>query len=135
MNDETMYILAIDQGTTSTRAIVFDHDGQIISTGQQEHEQIFPKSGWVEHDPMEIWRNTRRAVVEAMASKDITDEDIAALGVTNQRETAVIWEKSTGKPIYNAIVWQDTRTNHDGDPARFQKKTGLLNNSYPAGPK
>lgn len=129
------YIAAIDQGTTTTRFILTKTEGEVVAQAQFEHKQIMPRQGWVEHDPMEIWRNTRRAVVEAMASKDITDEDIAALGVTNQRETAVIWEKSTGKPIYNAIVWQDTRTNHDGDPARFQKKTGLLNNSYPAGPK
>ena len=129
------YIAAIDQGTTTTRFILTTTEGEVVAQAQFEHKQIMPRQGWVEHDPMEIWRNTRRAVVEAMASKDITDEDIAALGVTNQRETAVIWEKSTGKPIYNAIVWQDTRTNHDGDPARFQKKTGLLNNSYPAGPK
>ena len=129
------YIAAIDQGTTSTRFIVTTTGGRVISQAQFEHEQIMPRQGWVEHDPLEIWRNTRRAVAEALAEKDIAEGEIAALGITNQRETAVVWEKATGKPIYNAIVWQDTRTNHDGDPARFLGKTGLLHNSYPAGPK
>ncbi|QPK83148.1 glycerol kinase GlpK [Corynebacterium qintianiae] len=128
-------IAAIDQGTTTTRFILTTLEGKVVAHAQYEHKQIMPRQGWVEHDPVEIWRNTRRAAGEAMASHDITDEDIAALGVTNQRETAVIWEKSTGKPIYNAIVWQDTRTNHDGDPARYQDRTGLLHNSYPAAPK
>ena len=129
------YIAAIDQGTTSTRFILTTPEGRVVANAQYEHEQIMPRQGWVEHDALEIWRNARRAAGEAMASQDITDDEIAALGVTNQRETAVIWEKSTGKPIYNAIVWQDTRTNHDGDPERFKDKTGLLHNSYPAAPK
>lgn len=129
------YIAAIDQGTTTTRFILTDLSGRVVAQAQYEHRQIMPRQGWVEHDPLEIWRNTRRAAGEAMASQDITEEEIAALGVTNQRETAVVWEKATGKPIYNAIVWQDTRTNHDGDATRFQERTGLLHNSYPAGPK
>lgn len=130
------YIAAIDQGTTSTRVVITDREGRVISQAQYEHRQHMPKQGWVEHDPVEIWRNTRRAIVEALADKDIADEDIAALGITNQRETAVIWEKDTGTPIYNAIVWQDTRTNpNDTDPGKYLRKTGLLHNSYPAAPK
>lgn len=129
------YIAAIDQGTTSTRVFITDTDGRVVAQAHAEHEQILPRQGWVEHDPLEIWANTRRALVEAMASQDFSDEDISALGITNQRETAVIWDKKTGQPIYNAIVWQDTRTNHDGDPLRYQVKTGLLHNSYPAAPK
>ena len=129
------FIAAIDQGTTTTRFILTTVEGKVVAHAQYEHKQIMPRQGWVEHDPMEIWRNTRRAAGEAMASHDITEEDIAALGVTNQRETAVVWEKSTGKPIYNTIVWQDTRTHHDGDPKRYLKATGLLHNSYPAAPK
>jgi len=129
------YIAAIDQGTTSTRFVVATTDGRVVSQAQFEHTQIMPRQGWVEHDPVEIWRNTRRAVAEALAEKDIAESDIAALGITNQRETAVVWEKATGRPIHNAIVWQDTRTNHDGDATRFMASTGLLHNSYPAGPK
>ena len=110
MTDTQKYILSIDQGTTSTRAIIFDHAGQIVSTGQKEHEQIFPKSGWVEHDPIEIWKNTRSVVGEALTSADINRHQLAAVGITNQRETAVVWDKATGEPVYNAIVWQDTRT-------------------------
>ncbi|BDZ53150.1 glycerol kinase GlpK [Agromyces marinus] len=104
------YILAIDQGTTSTRAIIFDKHGTIVSTGQLEHEQIFPKAGWVEHDPMEIWHNTREVIGQALGKADLTRHDIAAVGITNQRETAVVWDRTTGEPVYNAIVWQDTRT-------------------------
>ena len=128
-------IAAIDQGTTSTRVCITRTDGKVIAQAQFEHEQIMPRKGWVEHDPMEIWRNTRRALSEALADKDIAEQDIYALGLTNQRETAVIWDKATGKPIYNAIVWQDTRTNHDGDATKYLSKTGLLHNSYPAAPK
>src|SRR5699024_2413899 len=112
MTDTQKYILSIDQGTTSTRAIVFDHDGQIVSTGQKEHEQIFPKSGWVEHDPLEIWRNTRSVVGAALTGADINRHQPAAVGTTNQRETAVVWDKNTGEPVDTAIVWQDTRTQH-----------------------
>jgi len=104
------YVMAIDQGTTSTRAIVFDHSGSIVSSGQLEHEQILPRAGWVEHDPAEIWRNTREVVGQALARPDIDRSDIAAVGITNQRETTVVWDKNTGEPVYNAIVWQDTRT-------------------------
>jgi len=126
------YIISIDQGTTSTRAIVFDKQGQIVSTGQLEHKQIMTNPGWVEHDPEEIWTNSREAVGQALARANLTRRQIASIGITNQRETTVIWEKSTGKPIYNAIVWQDTRTQdivdrlaEDGGLQRFQRKTGL----------
>ncbi|AKE40098.1 Glycerol kinase [Corynebacterium camporealensis] len=136
------YVVAIDQGTTSTRCILYNHDGDPVCSGQFEHEQIFPERGWVEHDPMEIWNNTRRAVGEAMASGDINVEDIAAVGITNQRETTVVWDKNTGEPVYNAIVWQDTRTTGickelagDEGPDKWRQRTGLVINSYPAGPK
>jgi glycerol kinase len=119
------YVVAIDQGTTSTRAIVFDHSGSIVSVGQKEHEQIFPRAGWVEHDPAEIWDNTREVIGQALSRADITRHDVVAVGITNQRETAVVWDKTTGKPVYNAIVWQDTRTqdiverlSEDGGPSR-----------------
>ncbi|WP_434810486.1 glycerol kinase GlpK [Microbacterium sp. bgisy189] len=104
------YIIAIDQGTTSSRAIIFDHGGSIIATGQKEHEQILPRAGWVEHDPTEIWHNVQEVIGVALAKADLTRHDIAAIGITNQRETAVVWDKHTGEPVYNAIVWQDTRT-------------------------
>ncbi len=106
----TQYVLAVDQGTTSTRAIIFDHSGSIVSVGQKEHEQIFPRAGWVEHNPVEISENTRFVIGQALAKADLNIGDLAAVGITNQRETAVVWDKHTGEPVYNAIVWQDTRT-------------------------
>lgn len=139
---DNKYVAAIDQGTTSTRCIIFNHDGNIVAVGQFEHEQIFPQKGWVEHDPLEIWDNTRRAVGAALADSDVAREDIVALGITNQRETTIVWDKNTGKPVYNAIVWQDTRTNKicdelskDHGVDRWRATTGLLINSYPSGPK
>lgn len=142
MNDEPQYILAIDQGTTSSRAIVFDKAGAIVSTGQKEHEQIFPKSGWVEHDPLEIWRNVRDIVGQALVGAEINRHSLAAVGITNQRETAVVWDKTTGQPVYNAIVWQDTRTSRivnalagDKGPERYKDLTGLPLATYFAGPK
>ncbi len=136
------YVLAIDQGTTSSRAIVFDHAGGVVSTGQLEHEQIFPRAGWVEHDPMEIWRNTREVVGQALARADINRDQIEAVGITNQRETAVVWDKNTGKPVHNAIVWQDTRTQRicdrlagDDGPERYKDRVGLPLATYFAGPK
>ena len=139
---ENKYVAAIDQGTTSTRCIIFDHDGAIVAVGQYEHEQIFPQKGWVEHDPIEIWDNTRRAVGAALADSDVAREDILAVGITNQRETTVVWDKNTGEPVYNAIVWQDTRTTKiceelagEHGPERWRDTTGLLLNSYPSGPK
>ncbi len=131
MPDDPQYVVSIDQGTTSTRAIVFDHSGSVVSSGQLEHRQIFPQAGWVEHDPQAIWDNTREVIGQALSKANLTRHDIAAVGITNQRETAVVWDRSTGKPVYNAIVWQDTRTQSivdrvaDGDPGRIKKKTGL----------
>jgi glycerol kinase len=134
------YAAAVDQGTTSTRFMVFDHGGQVASLDQKEHEQIYPKPGWVEHDPMEIWQRTQE-VIRAGLDK-IKADDIAAVGVTNQRETTVVWERSSGKPVYNAIVWQDTRTDEicnalasDGGQDRFRAKTGLPIATYFSGPK
>ena len=135
------YVLAIDQGTTSTRAIVFDHAGSVVSTGQLEHEQILPQAGWVEHDPIEIWANTREVIGQALSRADITRHDVAALGITNQRETTVVWDRATGEPVYNAIVWQDTRTQSiverlaSGDVDRFRSTTGLPLSTYFAGTK
>ena len=135
------YVLAIDQGTTSTRAMIFDRKGSVISVGQKEHEQIFPRAGWVEHDPAEIWRNTQEVIGLALSRADITRHDIAAIGITNQRETAVVWDKNTGKPVYNAIVWQDTRTQPivdrlaDGDTDRFKDIVGLPLATYFSGTK
>jgi glycerol kinase len=134
------YAAAVDQGTTSTRFMVFDHGGQVASLDQKEHEQIYPKPGWVEHDPVEIWQRTQE-VIRAGLDK-IKADDIAAVGVTNQRETTVVWERSSGKPVYNAIVWQDTRTDEicnqlasDGGQDRFRAKTGLPIATYFSGPK
>jgi len=104
------YVAAIDQGTTSTRCIVFDKQGNIVSIGQKEHEQIYPKPGWVEHNPEEIWKNTLEVVAQARIARSIGIDDLAAVGITNQRETTVVWNRKTGRPYYNAIVWQDTRT-------------------------
>lgn len=127
-----MHIVAIDQGTTSTRAIVFDDSGSIVSTGQREHKQIFPRAGWVEHDAAEIWTNARTVIDEAIRAAGIDACDVAAIGITNQRETAVVWDRATGEPVSNAIVWQDTRTQRlidelasDGGVRRFADVTGL----------
>ncbi|MCL2465473.1 MAG: FGGY family carbohydrate kinase, partial [Micrococcales bacterium] len=103
------FILAIDSGTTSSRAIVFNHSGRIVGSHQLEHEQIFPRAGWVEHDPIEIWTRTVQVITGALNAAGVTKDDIVAIGITNQRETTVVWNKNTGKPVYNAIVWQDTR--------------------------
>ncbi|GLK18050.1 glycerol kinase GlpK [Herbiconiux flava] len=139
---EQKYVLAIDQGTTSSRAIIFDHKGTIVSTGQKEHEQIFPKAGWVEHDPMEIWANVREVIGQALSKADLTRHDIVAVGITNQRETAVVWDRNTGEPVYNAIVWQDTRTQSivdrlagDEGTERFKSIVGLPLATYFSGTK
>ena len=141
MADKT-YILAIDQGTTSTRAMVFDHSGSVISVDQVEHEQIFPKPGWVEHNGIEIWENTRKVIGGALSKANLNSKNIAAVGITNQRETAMVWEKATGKPIYNAIVWQDTRTQKivdklagDEGADKYKAKVGLPLATYFSGPK
>jgi glycerol kinase len=138
----TQYVIAIDQGTTSSRAIIFDHSGNIVSSSQKEHEQIFPKPGWVEHNPVEIWDNAREVVESALSQANLTREDIVAVGITNQRETAVVWDKNTGEPVYNAIVWQDTRTQDivdelakDGGVERFKQQVGLPLATYFSGTK
>ena len=104
------YIGALDLGTTSNRCIIFDHEGRIVGSDQKEHRQIFPQPGWVEHDPMEIWHNTGDVIRGALSKTGLSGKDIAAIGITNQRETTVVWDKRTGRPYTNAIVWQDTRT-------------------------
>ncbi|WP_067818553.1 glycerol kinase GlpK [Nocardia inohanensis] len=136
------YVAAIDQGTTSSRCIVFDQSGRVVGVAQREHEQLFPQPGWVEHDAETIWRNTESVISEALENCGIGAGDIAAVGVTNQRETTVVWERSTGKPIYNAIVWQDTRTaalteelGGSEGPTKYADRTGLPLSTYFAGPK
>ncbi|RJQ70768.1 glycerol kinase [Pseudonocardiaceae bacterium YIM PH 21723] len=133
------YVAAIDQGTTSTRCMIFDHSGRVVAVDQTEHRQIMPRAGWVEHDPMEVWTNTRQVIGGAIAKADLSTSDIAALGITNQRETAVVWDRKTGQPVYNAIVWQDTRTDQIcrdlGDQDRYRAKTGLPLATYFSGPK
>ncbi|MGO4614444.1 glycerol kinase GlpK [Nocardia sp. 2YAB30] len=136
------YVAAIDQGTTSSRCIVFDRQGRVVGVAQREHEQIFPRPGWVEHDPETIWRNTEFVLGEVLERSGLTRDDIAAVGVTNQRETTVVWDRRTGKPVHNAIVWQDTRTDRlctelggEAGPTRYQDRTGLPLSTYFAGPK
>jgi glycerol kinase len=106
----TEYVAAIDQGTTSTRCMLFTHSGEVASLSQREHEQIFPQPGWVEHDPLEIWARTQEVIRDALAKADVKPGEISAVGITNQRETTLVWNPKTGKPYFNAIVWQDTRT-------------------------
>ncbi len=135
------YVMAIDQGTTSSRAIVFNREGRIVATGQKEHEQIFPRAGWMEHDPVEIWDSVREVTALALAHGGLNKSNIVAVGVTNQRETAMVWDKNTGEPVYNAIVWQDTRTDAickelaQGDDNRYKEKVGLPLATYFSGPK
>ncbi len=136
------YVAAIDQGTTSTRFIIFDHAGKIVAVDQLEHKQIYPKPGWVEHDPLEIWERTQEVMRSALNRAGIDSQALAAVGITNQRETAVVWDKTTGKPVYNAIVWQDTRTDEicrelaqEGGQDRLRAKTGLPLATYFSGPK
>lgn len=136
------FVAAIDQGTTSTRCMIFNHAGQSIGMHQLEHEQIYPKPGWVEHDPMEIWERTQDVIKGAMKNAGITADDLVAVGITNQRETTLVWDKNTGKPYYNAIVWQDTRTDKiikelEGGIGqnRFREKVGLPLATYFSGPK
>jgi glycerol kinase len=136
------YVGALDQGTTSTRFMIFDHSGNVIAVDQKEHEQIYPKPGWVEHDAMEIWTRSKEVIAGALAKAGIQPSDLAAVGVTNQRETTVIWDRTTGRPVHNAIVWQDTRTDticnalaKDGGQDRFREKVGLPLATYFSGPK
>ncbi len=120
------YAAAIDQGTTSTRCMVFDHGGQVVSVAQKEHEQIYPKPGWVEHDANEVWARTQEVIDEAMASAGASADDIAGVGITNQRETALVWDRTTGEPIHNALVWQDTRTDQPGRRVLARRRPGPL---------
>ncbi|MBK0421049.1 glycerol kinase GlpK [Leucobacter sp. CSA2] len=131
------HVISIDQGTTSTRAIVFDRRGNVVSVGQQEHQQIMPAAGHVEHDPLEIWQHVQEVIGTALGRADLTERDIAAIGITNQRETTIVWDRATGEPVANAIVWQDTRTQPiidrlaaDGGVDRFKSVTGLPLASY-----
>jgi len=137
------YVAAIDQGTTSTRCMLFDSGGRVVSVDQREHRQIFPRAGWVEHDPMEVWSNTREVVAGCLAKANLTGVNVAAVGITNQRETAVVWDRRTGRPVHNAIVWQDTRTQRicealgslGGGADRYRAKVGLPLATYFSGPK
>lgn len=136
------YIAAIDQGTTSTRCMVFDHSGNVVSVDQREHQQIYPRPGWVEHDPLEIWQRTSEVFATALLKASIRSSEVGAIGITNQRETTLVWNRHTGKPYYNAIVWQDTRTDticnelaEQGGQNRFRAQTGLPLATYFSGPK
>ena len=141
-NMSEKFVLAIDQGTTSSRAIVFNHEGKIVGSGQEEHEQIFPRAGWVEHDPLEIWVKVQKVVDLALADAGKTKDDIVAVGITNQRETTVLWDRKTGEPIHNAIVWQDRRTagfcdemKRAGQEELVRRKAGLVVDAYFSGSK
>ena len=136
------YVIALDQGTTSSRCILFDYGGDICGVVQREFKQIYPQPGWVEHDPMEIWSSQLGVLMEAVGSIGATMDDIAAIGITNQRETTIIWDKETGKPIYNAIVWQCRRTSEmietlkkDGMEELVRERTGLIPDAYFSGSK
>src|SRR4051812_40772367 len=122
----TKHILALDQGTTSSRAILFDHAGSIVAVAQKEFRQIFPKPGWVEHDPRDIWSTQAGVAAEGLTKANVSAADVAAIGITNQRETTVVWDRATGQPICNAIVWQDRRTANICDRLRSQKKDRLI---------
>lgn len=139
---EKKYVLALDQGTTSSRAILFDHAGQICGVAQKEFEQIFPKPGWVEHNANEIWLSILAVISEVLTNNDVSPKEVASIGITNQRETAVVWDKNTGKPIYNAIVWQSRQTvpicnelKEKGYEQEFKDKTGLVVDAYFSGTK
>ena len=136
------YVGALDQGTTSTRFMIFDRTGQVKGIDQKEHEQIFPKPGWVEHDPAEVWTRSQEVIAGALETAGVAASDLAAIGITNQRETTVVWDRSTGEAIHNALVWQDTRTDQicneligDGGQDRFRDTTGLPIATYFSGPK
>ena len=131
------FILAFDQGTTSSRAIVFDRNGLPVATAQKEFTQFYPKPGWVEHDPEEIWSTQAGVAQEAITKAGLESSNIAAIGITNQRETTVVWNRKTGKPVYNAIVWQDRRTadfcdklKAEGESRKILEKTGLIIDAY-----
>ena len=131
------YVLAIDQGTTGTKVMIFDHGVDVRARAYNEHRQIYPQPGWVEHDPIEIWETTHRLIGDALAEAGIAASDVAAIGITNQRETVVVWDRATGKPITNAIVWQDRRTSEFCDELKargletmVRAKTGLVIDPY-----
>src|SRR5690349_21860517 len=136
------YIGAIDQGTTSTRFLILDRAGRLVAAAQKEHRQIYPQPGWVEHDPNEIWQRTQEVAAEALAQRSLRPSDLAAVGITNQRETTILWDRRTGRPIANAVVWQDTRVGSmvaefakTGGPDRFRGATGLPLSTYFSGLK
>ena len=138
----SLYTAAIDQGTTSTRCMLFDRRGEVAAAHQREHQQIFPRPGWVEHDPVEIWQRTQEVVVGALREAGVAPREIAAVGIANQRETTLVWNRHTGRPYHNAIVWQDTRTDalcaalsEHGGQDRFRAQTGLPLTTYFSGPK
>ncbi|MEM8861408.1 MAG: FGGY family carbohydrate kinase, partial [Chloroflexota bacterium] len=138
----TKYVASIDQGTTSTRCMIFNHAGQPVGVHQLEHDQIMPQPGWVEHDPMQIWERTQQVIKGALENAYITAKDIVSVGITNQRETTVIWDKTTGKPLHNAVVWMDTRNASivadlakDGGQDRFRPRVGLPLATYFSGLK
>src|SRR3954469_219297 len=131
------YILALDQGTTSSRAIIFNHDGRVVTALNQEFTQHYPRPGWVEHDPEDIWSSQLDVAKKVLGDQNLSAEDIVAIGITNQRETTLVWDKETGKPVYNAIVWQDRRTAEycdelkaKGWEQRVREKTGLVIDAY-----
>jgi len=142
MSNNKHYIVALDQGTTSSRAIVLDRNANVVSIAQREFAQIYPQAGWVEHDPMEIWATQSATFVEALAHAGISHDDVAAIGITNQRETAIVWDKTTGRPIYNAIVWQSRQSTEicnqlkrDGMEEHIRRTTGLVIDPYFSGTK
>ena len=139
---EKKYIVALDQGTTSSRTVIIDHDANIVSVAQREFRQIYPKAGWVEHDPLEIYATQSATLTEALAKAGISTDEIAAIGITNQRETTIVWNKETGKPVYNAIVWQCRRTTDtcetlksEGLEDYIRENTGLVIDPYFSGTK
>ena len=136
------YILSVDQGTTSTRCIIFDRSGKVVSSAQQEHLQVYPRPGWVEHDPLEIWQRTQQVIHQAVTQVGLDPREIGSIGVTNQRETTIVWNRQTGQPFHNALVWQDTRTKdlcdelmRQGGIDRYRSRTGLPLATYFSGPK
>lgn len=142
MAESSDFIAAIDQGTTSTRCMIFDHHGAEVARHQLEHEQILPRAGWVEHNPVEIWERTASVLISVLNATNLSPKDIAALGITNQRETTLVWNRHTGRPYYNAIVWQDTRTDRiasaldrDGRGNLIRRKAGLPPATYFSGGK
>ena len=142
MTTEKKYVVSLDQGTTSSRAIIFNHDGDIVGTSQREFTQHYPQPGWVEHDPMEIWATQSSVLTEVLAKTGIPSDEVAALGITNQRETTVVWDKNTGRPVYNAIVWQCRRTTDiceqlkkAGLESHIRETTGLVLDAYFSGTK